>query len=271
MGDNLSSEGAEESYSGKGDVGSWKPTDYDTIEEFIMNTERDEDKEVGKSIRMFKWQEMLMTMIEVEINTKKSEIAARAYPMGVSILRNDHKGDVDEIATMLHEFMKVYTSDGKNLENADKTNDRLTDKEIEQPYEEENTLTDSKRYPIPDSYLSEADRDYADHSFMKGWIHRHIMALGLGKSENTEELHENKISSYAAAFSNAIDDLRESVEGEIMNYVQRSEMTWRRRGLSEGVYDGLMELTEHMETDNKEDLEFKLQDLERFVEVDGDE
>lgn len=269
----MSSESAEEYSQSEQGEGSWSPTDYETLEEYIMSTERDHDMEESKPMRVFQWQKTLMRIIEVEIDTNDTEIGLRAYPMGLSMLRENHGSDIEQIASLLNEFVKVYTNDIKNTEVVDETDESINQQEIEQPYEENASLTDPIRFKIQASYLSEAERNYADHAFMKGWIHRHIMAIGLGKSRHTQKTHENKISSYEAAFSKAIDELRQSIEDEIMSYVQRSEMVWRDVGLAEEVYEGLCDMLDLMNTDNRDDLEYKLGQIEDFVtrEGEGDE
>ena len=265
MDDKLSSDSAEEYGDESNREGSWSPRDYETLEEYIMSTERDHDKEAKKSMRLFDWQETLCRMIDLEIETNKTEIILRAYPMGLSILSQNHDSEIDEIANLLKEFMFLYTRDVSNMEEVDKTDSRLNSTPIEQPYEEGDTLSDPFSYKIPSSYLQQAERNYTDHAFMKGWIHRHIVALGLGQSTNTMESHEAKISSYEAAFSKAIDEFRHSIEDEIMSYVQRSEMVWRDVGLEKEIFEGLCEIVNHMETGRKDDLGYKLDQIEDFV------
>lgn len=273
MDDKLSSGSAEEYGDESNREGSWSPRDYETLEEYIMSTERDHDKEAKKSMRLFDWQDTLCRMIDLELETNKTEIILRAYPMGVSILSQNHDGEIDEIANLLKEFMFLYTRDVSNMEEVDKTDSRLNSGSIEQPYGEDDSLSDPFSYKIRSSYLQQAERNYTDHAFMKGWIHRHIVALGLGQSTNTMESHEAKISSYEAAFSKAIDDFRQSIEDEVMSYVQRSEMVWRDVGLKMEIYEGLTDILNHMETENKKDLEYKLNQIEDFVidEDDGNE
>lgn len=242
------------------------PEGYETLEQYIRETKRDHDKEDPIPIRTFDWQETLMTMIEIDENTNKQEIGARAYPMGLSILRGDHKDDVDEIAKMMATFMGVYSQDVANVEVADETDKRISNREVDQPYEEDQTVGDPTRFKVEKGYKSEAVRDYADHSFMQGWIHRHIISLGLSKSENAGAIHRKKISSYSAAFSEAIDEFRESVEEDIKRYVLLSREGWRDSGMVSEVHEGLCEIQEIMETRSSEIVEAELEDLERFVE-----
>lgn len=237
----FSSDDAEEQEAG----------DYETLEEYIFETQRDKDKEIKKSIRFRKWQEMQLRVIKNKLGTNAVEVVARSYLMGLSRLRDSHHGEVDDMTEMLTDFLIVVGSDPRNNETVDHISDTLGDYSLRDPEYGEDNLVDPRAYKVRESALSEVENTYGQDAFFGPWIHRYVAALGFLDSELVTEVTEKKLSSFSSAVAESMEDARDEIESMIMDYVSMSQAHWIHDGIDHEMYRKLRDVVEHMETGRK--------------------
>lgn len=243
--------------------------DFETLEEYIFETERDHESEVKKAMRFRDWQEMQLKIIKNKLGTNAVEVVARSYLMGLSRLREDHHEEVDEVSDMLTEFLIVVGSDPRNNETVDHIGEKLTSFEIGEPMTGENKLKDPRSYRIRESAVSEVENNYVQDTFFGPWIHRYVATLGFLDSELVTDVTEDKLSSFSSAVANSMGDARDEIESMIMDYISMSQGHWIHEGVDQGDFDRLADIVEMMETERKETCQRLLERSEDLT--DGEE
>ncbi len=260
MSDALSSENAEE--SGK--------ESYETLEDYIFDTERDREKEVNKAIRFRNWQEMQLRIIKNKLGTNAVEVIARSYLMGLSRLREDHHEEVEDVSKMLTEFLIVVGKDPRNSETVEHISSKLQRYDVPEPKQSSDNLGDPRNYKIRESAVSEVENNYVQDAFFGPWIHRYVAALGFLDSEMVTEVTEKKLSSFSSAVNKSMDDARDEIESMIMDYISMSQAHWIHDGMDMDMYESLREVVEMMGTERKETCEKLLDRTEDLINEDGD-
>lgn len=256
MSDSLSSENAKE----QGEQ------DYDTLEEYIFQTQRDHEKETGKSIRFREWQEMQLSIIKNKLGTNAVEVVARSYLMGLSRLRDSHHEEVEDVSEMLTEFLIVIGKDPRNEESFHHVGGSMNRFEIEEPSSVKGELGEPRRYQVRESALSEVENNYVHDAFFGPWIHRYVAALGFLDSEMVTEMTEDKLSSFSSSVSNSMDEARDEIESMIMDYISMSQGHWINEGMRQDVYESMWDVVELMDTERKETCEQLLERAEDLVQ-----
>jgi len=256
MSEAFSSENAEE--EGK--------KEFDSLDEYIFETDRETEKETSKSIRFRDWQEMQLNIIRNKIGTNTVEVVARSYLMGLARLRKQHHEDVEGLSEMLVEFLMVVGSDSDNNETVDHVHSGLSDYTVEEPQNLQGELSEPKRYSIRESALSEVENNYVENSFFGGWIHRYVAALGFLDSEFLTDTTENYLSSFSSAVSESMDGARDEIESMIQDFISMSQGYWVHNGIDKETYDKLNEIVDMMETDRKETCKQLMERSEDLVQ-----
>lgn len=245
--------------------------DYETLEEYIFNTERDQDKEVRKAIRFREWQEMQLRIIKNKLGTNAVEVVARSYLMGLARLREEHHDEVDDVSEMLTDFLIVVGMDPRNDETVDHIGSKISDYSINDPEYNKSDIKEPRNYSIRESAVSEVENNYVQDAFFGPWIHRYVAALGFLDSELVTEVTENKLSSFSSAVADSMEDARDEIESMIMDYVSMSQAHWIHDGIDKNMYDMLWDVTEHMETDRKETCEQMLNRSKDLINEEDEE
>lgn len=261
MSDAFSSQEAEE----KGEQ------DYETLEEYIFQTQRDKDKEIGKAMRFRSWQEMQLRIIKNKIGTNAVEVVARSYLMGLSRLREEHQENVEDAGDMLTKFLMVVGKDPRNTSTINHIGDTISDYEIDEPYKDEASLGDPRNYKVRQSAVSEVENNYVQDSFFGPWIHRYVAALGFLDSEFVTDVTEDKLSSFSSAVAESVEDAREEIESLIMDYISMSQAHWIDEGLDRETYEALEDVVGHMKTDYAHTCEKLLENSQQFIEENNEQ
>lgn len=256
MSDALSSDNAEEKDAQA----------YETLEEYIFETDRDRDKEINKPMRFRNWQEMQLRIIKNKLGTNAVEVVARSYLMGLARLRDDHHEEVENVSEMLTEFLIVVGQDPRNSETVEHISERLQRYDIDEPQGNEDALGDPRNYKVRESAVSEVENNYVQDAFFGPWIHRYVAALGFLDSELVTEVTESKLSSFSSAVSESMETARDEIESMIMDYISMSQAHWISSGIDQEMYEGLKEVVSLMETDRKETCKKLLERSEDFME-----
>lgn len=254
MTDPFSSEQAEEQ----------EAEDYETLEEYIFNTERDHDKEISKSIRFREWQQLQLRIIKQKIGTNAVEVVARSYLMGLARIRDAHEDDIGEMSEILVDFLVVVGNDPRDDSATNMVPERVTGMEFREPEALLDDITEPNRYQIRQSAVSEVEDTYADDAFFGPWIHRYVAALGFLESQFVTEATENKLSSFSSAVAESVDEARNEIESMIMDYISMSQAHWIKNGFDQEMYDKLQGVVEKMETERKETCEQLLENSKQF-------
>lgn len=247
------------------------PSDYDSLEEYIFNTTREDEDEEKKQIRFREWQEMQLKAIMQTLGTNRVEVVARSYLMGLERVREKHYEDVDSLADLLVDFLQVIGNDARNRDVINEIHGKVGEYEIPEPTVENANLTDPKHCRIRRSALSEVQNDYIDKGFFGAWIHRYIASLGFLDSELLNDFVEDNLSSVGAYVTDSVDESRFEVERLVQDYISLSIPFWIENGLPEETYDRLNNIVSMMETDRQQPCDKMMNRVDDLVQVDGDE
>lgn len=239
--------------------------DYETLEEYIFNTDRDHDKEITKSMRFRKWQKMQLRIIKQKLGTNSVEVVARSYLMGLSRIREDHHDEVDEVGEMLSDFLIVVGDDPRNNESLQHVYDKVGDYQIQDPEYGEGNLTDKRNYKIRRSAISEVENTYVEDAFFGPWIHRYVATLGFLDSELVTKETENRLSSFSSAVAESMGNARDEIESLIMDYISMSQSHWIHEGIDKEAYENLEDVVGHMETARKKTCKQLLERSEDLI------
>lgn len=240
---------------------------FDSLEEYIFQTDRDKESEINKSMRFRSWQEMQLRIIKNKLGTNSVEVVARSYLMGLAKIREDHHEEVDDVSEMLTKFLMVVGSDPRNSETVTHISNSLANYDVDEPTSDDHDLMDPRNYKIRESAVSEVENTYVQDAFFGPWIHRYVAALGFLESELVTDVTEEKLSSFSSAVTESMGDARDEIESMIMDYVSMSQAHWIHEGINEADYDQLKEVVKLMQTERKETCE-KL--LSRSQDLIGD-
>lgn len=261
MAEVFSSENAEE---------SGEP-EYESLEEYIFETDRDPEAEISKAMRFRSWQEMQLRIIKNKIGTNAVEVVARSYLMGLSRLREDHHDEVESASEMLVNFLMVVGSDSRNNETVTHISNELGNYNIEEPHSDEHDLGDPRNYKVRESAVSEVENTYVQDAFFGPWIHRYVTALGFLDSEFVTEVTDDKLSSFSGAVAESMDEARDEIESMIMDYISMSQAHWVHDGIDEETYHSLRDIVKLMETDRAETCEVLLDRSEDLLQQNTEE
>lgn len=239
---------------------------YETLEEYIFQTDRDKENEVNKAMRFRDWQQMQLRIIKNKLGTNSVEVVARSYLMGLSKLREDYNEEVDEASEMLTDFLMVVGTDPRNSETVNHIAGELSDYQIREPTDEYGNLSEPKNFKIRESAVSEVENTYVQDAFFGPWIHRYVASLGFLESELVTEVTESKLSSFGSAVSESMEVARDEIESLIMDYISMSQAHWIMEGLDEETHSKLEDVVSKMDTDRKEACERLLDQSEIHIE-----
>lgn len=240
--------------------------EFQSLEQYIFETDRDGESEVSKSIRFRDWQEMQLRIIKGKIGTNAVEVVARSYLMGLARLRENHHEEVEDVTEMLTEFLIVVGSDSRNSETVDHISNTLGGYDIDEPDSTKGELGEPRAYRIRESAVSEVENNYVQDAFFGPWIHRYVATLGFLDSEFVTDVTEDHLSSFSSAVAESMDDARDEIESMIMDYISMSQAHWIHHGLDEDSRDELADIVELMETDRKQTCEMLLERSEDLLQ-----
>lgn len=238
---------------------------YQSLEHRIVEHERDKDREVPKSIRLARWQEMQIRQINKTIGSNTVSVCLSAYVMGLSRIREEIGEDVQDIVDMMVTFNENVAN---SEEEARGDNQRLrevqdvilsTEIEIDEDY----NLGEARKIRLKDSVISESSKVEEDALFGP-WIHRAMIGIGFLSSENLNKQTEREAKEIIEKVNNSVERSREELERSICDFIKINFPKWDLDGISDGLYDGIVAITETMDTEYK-------RECERVVEILEDE
>jgi hypothetical protein len=238
--------------------------EFETLEERIVKTKRDQDNETRVSIRLEAWQVNLSELISMRLGSNKAEIHNRAFVQGVKIIREEIGWSrIDELFTM-REIVAVLTT--VLIEDLDASADMqsyLHGHTMELNDTPQGELMDSSKVPVQKSVTSELEENFADRMNMKlAQLNRIVIGAGLKTSENAQPQHEHYADEMVSSFKQGVEDAEKLLE----RYFYRMMSMSAPLGVSvdRETMDDINTFIEYMEGDKKDVCE-KLADQ---IEVD---
>lgn len=233
---------------------------YDTLEEYICATDRDSDSEVRKNINYWGWMQTQLKGIKVPKKTNKSEVGLRAFSMGLKILRQGNRSDIQS----LNEFFVEYTGFIGNNPDDIKAFERYSEISkhemgVDGDYGE---LSESSTFPFRESEASEMNNTFIDDLMMDESIFRYVMAAGLTKSETVDEITSRRVESITEEIKGLVSELREEFEMDAVSFITDNFPKWAREGISDEKLEEIKDIVSMMETEHKERAEYVVESLE---------
>lgn len=239
------------------------------LEEYLFRTERDTDSEVNHTVRLEKWQRQTMKNIgeERNENTNIIEIMARAYPIGVTIMRDryyDRVTELSELSSKVREGVQ-WVAD-YDMELSDSLIDDLDEHQISEPYD--STLCDDGQYiRVEDSFFSEAVNAYGDGGAeLGGWLHRFILTVGISTSEHLTAGEEARIDKRIDSFEETIEEYRYHLESTFVKLLSGGLSIWAMEGIDKEYFELLDSVPDLMETEKIDRALYYLERIDRDAE-----
>jgi hypothetical protein len=241
--------------------------DFDSLEERIVYTERDKEREVRTSVRLNKIHLSQMDQIQVNLGTNKVEIMNRAYSAGLSKLREINFVErSDSLLDMTNKVNEFLASDREYWSKAGLDSVRYDGYEIEVGNSCPSDLQEPMALLVKDSVLSEVNTRIMDSMVIKGGVHRGILTIGLSTSENCygtlAEFAEENIEN----FDNALTQSRCEAEEQFTSALTRLGPHIVEEGVEEEKLELLREVRELMQTD----MEWQMTKWIEAIEEDAD-
>lgn len=240
--------------------------EYKSLEEYIFETQRDMDNEMGKSLRLRSWQELQLRYIKNRINTNAVEVMVRSYSMGLRELRSEYGEEPDELSDILSKMVEVIHKDPRNRGAIDDISDDIMNYSSDISEPSGGQLSEPKRYRFRESEVSEVENTYIDDAFFGGWIHRYVATLGFLNSEFLQNDPEQRLSSFMASLSESFEQTRDEIESMAVDFLGVSITYWTTNGLSKELHEEWKELAEMLSDERQQKCEEILDMAEKYIE-----
>jgi len=235
---------------------------FDSLEERIFNTERDHEREVSSGVRLEYWMDSLVNTINGEIGTNKVEVMVRAYTEGLKVLREEFKEDSEDIywiSEELDDLIQEFCGDHRYANEIEMT--RL-EREVERPNYPNRKYMEPTGVSMKDSERSEVNKFFKDWLGFGGWIHRRVLALGLGNSDYIKPRQEKHCEEDMEKLRKRANDCRNSLENVCRKFAHVNMTHWLDNGISEDHFEKLKNIRDHMNTESKGELTTVIELLE---------
>lgn len=230
--------------------------DFDSLEERIVYTERDKEREVRTTVRLAKAHISQLDMIQRELGTNKVEVLTRAYNAGLSELRQiDFVERCNSILDLSNKIGRFANSNMVYYNNGGSDMHRYESYEVEVEEDFEELVEGPVHISIKDSVLSEVKNRLKDVVMIRSGYHRPILTVGLSTSEISTGVIEENAENVIDAFDNAIIESRRRQEREIVTSLPALYPEFSENGIEQKHYEILEESAEMMETEHKETME----------------
>jgi hypothetical protein len=241
---------------------------FDSLEERIVYTEREKDREIRTSVRLANIHYSQMDIIQMELGTNKVEILARAYNAGLSELRSINFVErSDSLLDMVNALNQFSASREKYWEMAGSEEQRYQSYEVEIKESYVDSLNDPDHIPIRDSVLSEVRDRMIDVMMIKPGVHRPIVTVGLSTSDNSFPVLENYAEETICSFDDAIEESRKMCEKNMANLLSSLYPIFDSDGIEEGDLDIIKNAVGFMETEYQSSVNASIEQIERNCDV----
>jgi hypothetical protein len=230
-------------------------SDFESLEERIVYTERDKENEVRTSARLADYQVSVIDKINRSLGTNKVEVTTRAYNAGLSELRQidfvDRTDDIlrlnDIIVDFVQDNAEYWDEIGDDVVRYDNYSVSVDESDVELE-DEPSKLT------VKDSVLSEVKHRLDDIVMLKSGLHRPLIGIGLSTSEYSTVVCDRFAEQYIEYFDDVIRESRALQEKHIATGIPGLYHIFREEGIEEKHYEILQESVELMNTEYKDTM-----------------
>jgi hypothetical protein len=239
--------------------------EFETLEERVVKTKRDQDNETRISIRLEPWQVNLSEIISMKLGSNKAEIYNRAFVQGVKIIREEIGWSrIDELFTMRETMAVMITTLTEDNGASTDLQKSLHDYTMELTDTPQGELMEPAKVPVQKSVTSELEENFADRMNMKLYqLNRIVIGAGLKTSKNTSQEHEDYADEMVSSFKQGVEDAEELLERYFYRMMSMSAPL--EVSVDRDTMDDINTFIECMEGDKKDVCE-KLADQ---IEVDN--
>jgi hypothetical protein len=242
--------------------------DFDSLEERIVYTERDKEREVRTTVRVSRRQERLVEKIQIELGTNKIEVLTRAYNAGLSKLREiefkERSDDLLRLSVAMsdlvadsREYDLLIGNDFHRIDNYEITVEENYDRLVESPVE----------VYVKDSVISEVKDRLMGRMMIKPGIHRPIICLGLSTSQHAGDVFVGDAKTLLDSFDESLRESRKKQEELIIKSMPKLHNHAVDNGIGKESIDVLRNVEEMMITDYRQSFSRQVDMIEEDADV----
>jgi hypothetical protein len=239
--------------------------EFETLEERIVKTEREQENETWLGIRLEAWQLNISEIISVELGSNKSEIYNRAFVEGVRMIRERIGWSrIKDLFDMRLTLLKLSTGFIEDRGSSWDLQKDIHNVELELEHSPQGGLEDPATVPVERSVVSEIEENFADRMGMKkSHLFRIAIGAGLSKSQFTSPEHEDYAEEMVSSVLETVSESEEMIER--LFYRALCLVAPYKDEVKSEKMEMINDFIDYMETDKKEICE----DLVEGMEVKG--
>lgn len=238
---------------------------YRHLEEYIFKSDRDHDREIRTTIRLWNWQTAQIRVIRNKIGTNFTEVVLRAFSMGLKNLRN-RMGDTIEGLSELSARSTYFVQNTLDVPEArSRFDEKVNNAEFDLSSNADWKLSEPRGVAFKDSELSEVNDSFIDDLFFGPWIKRVIIGFGLSESKLATETTKDSCNNLANDINRIAEGSRDLVESSIKSFVTSNYPIWESEGIRRKKYNDLIGVKNMMVTEHRETVEYVVEQLEDKV------
>lgn len=243
-------------------------SDFESLEERIVYTERDKEEETRTSVRLNKIHLAQMDQIQRNLGTNKVEIMNRAYVAGLSKMREINFVErSDSLLDFTNKSNEFLTSNQEYWNKAGLDSVRYDNYEIEVGNNCPSNLQKPTALLVKDSVLSEVNTRIMDAMSIEGGVHRGILTIGLSTSENCYDVLSEFSEESLEEFDGALTQSRRQAEEQFTSALTRVGPHIVEEGIEEEELELLKEIRGLMQTEMKWSLGNWIQGVENDSDI----
>lgn len=191
-----------------------KDSRYDSLEEYVWETQREKDDEIRITLRLEDWQRQAVQIVADNLSTQDVTVMNRAYNMGIGNVR-DVVDEIEEISKFRESLLGLVSTDPYNKRDLSRISGKLDGLSIE-PVEFRQHNFNISESPsalrLSESVISEARNDYTNSSYVDSSVDRYFIASGLTMSDTLEEGMINYCEDMEDAVGQAVTEARDELQ-----------------------------------------------------------
>lgn len=240
---------------------------YETLEEWIFKSERDQEQETRISVRPETWQITYVDLISTEMGTNKSEVYNRVFSAGLMVIRDrigwERLKNVHDMRNSILKLIIGHKFDDNVILSIQREMQR---NQFEINSFPQGSIGEPANIPVKKSVVSEIQEHFADRSHMKASeLYRVIIGCGIGESKNYTEGGEGYVSDMVISVDEAISKTRSMFQRLFIRFVSMADSL--NYNYSEGFIEDLEDFYKLMDEDKQKYVEGILSRMED--ELDG--
>lgn len=258
------------------DLSTDSNTDYDTLEEYILQTSRKKERkrrkdegemaeEVPTTVRLEEWQESEVGSIRRKLSTSSSNVLNRAYIYGLERLREEVP-DVEKAATLGARIQDLIKHDVTDIDRYGTFHEKYKGVECNIETSPQGSISeDTTSVRVFGSILQEVTDTFKRDLHCNGSIHRVIIGMGLRESNNIGRVSHEFADTMLESMKEEVPRYHFELEGLVDRYTRWSMQDWREQGIDKQTYEELKEIVKIMDTEHKDGVQDRVEEIGEFV------